>query len=498
MPKILIVDDELHIVQQVKEVLSSYHYSSGYISRAEVLIPRLKAEKFDLILLDINMPGRDGLSVLSELKSQHEFKDIPVIMLTGEDSDTLLAKCFEHGAIDYITKPIKEVILKARIQSALAIQGSLKTSEERLSLALEASGAGVYDMRLPTCDDCFVNQQFARMYGYDSLEVPSGPNLRSWWAQRIHPEDKAETLQAYEDFYAGKELDGKFEFRQRHKDGRWIHIQSFAKKVETDVNGVAKRVVGVQIDITAQKEVEQKILMAKEKAEEINNLRESFMRNMSHELRTPMNGIIGFASILEDQIEDSTLQSFASDIHTSGQRLLQTLNGILDLANLESSSSQFQLEPINLLEICQYNLSVLSPLAETKDLEILIEDETKSPYMLGDRKSAEKVVFNLLQNAFKFTLQGSVALRIQDVIKDSKPKIKLIIQDTGVGISEDFLPSIFDEFMQENIEHTRNFEGTGLGLTITRRLVQIMNGTIEVESQKGEGTTFTLIFPIPE
>lgn len=264
---------------------------------------------------------------------------------------------------------------------------------------------------------------------------------------------------------------------------------SVTKLPMQDAAGNVAHVLSLIIDITDQKQNEQYLRTAKQEAEELASLKTAFLANMSHEIRTPLTGIIGFASVLTNEVS-AEQQELTHLIELNGQRLLQTLNSVLDLSMLESGTLHIDPQPIDLADEIQQKVALLSPLAEKKGLGLTAHAPSEPIGVLLDVGCFNRVLDNIIGNALKFTEEGHVRVTAQ--ADDSHVTIE--IADTGVGISEGFLPYLFDEFRQENMGLTRNHEGSGLGLAITKRLVDLMDGTIHVKSVLGEGTQVTLTF----
>ena len=235
---------------------------------------------------------------------------------------------------------------------------------------------------------------------------------------------------------------------------------------------------------------ERELLSAKEHAEEMARLKTTFLTNMSHEIRTPLTGIIGFAQILSEEIKGEHSE-FVTLIEQSGRRLLDTINSVLDLARLESNRMSMTLEPVDVAEEVRRTARLLTPLADRRSLYIRAEVEGGIVCRL-DKTGLNRILNNLIGNAIKFTEDGGVTVRSS---RDGGECVIEVI-DSGVGISSEFLPHLFDEFRQESTGADRSHEGSGMGLAITRKLVDIMGGKIFVESTKGVGSTFTVRFPM--
>ncbi len=251
----------------------------------------------------------------------------------------------------------------------------------------------------------------------------------------------------------------------------------------------------IAADITDRLKAEHELIASKERAEEMSRLKSHFLANMSHEIRTPMNGIIGFASILESQLVDPKLRAYANRIFRSGNRLLHTINEILDLSKMQSGKQELTLEPLDIVREAHSNVSLLEPLAVEKGLEIKVHSHHAKIEAYLDSNALSKILNNLVGNAIKFTQEGSIKIELDREDEAHRSWVFVRIADTGIGISPDFLPHIFDEFKQESSGYDRNFEGNGLGLTIARQLVELMNGSISVESVKNKHTIFTIQFP---
>lgn len=245
-------------------------------------------------------------------------------------------------------------------------------------------------------------------------------------------------------------------------------------------------------DITEKNKMVNELIAAKEKAEEINRLKSSFLANMSHELRTPLIGIIGFADFLMQDLDDPGSKEMAENIYLSGNRLSETLNLILDLSKFESEKMEFHLEKVDLVKETNEILKLFSKAAEKQGLYLKSLFNHPSILIFTDGRAYRTILNNLINNAIKFTCEGGVIVDVS--VKENCTEIK--VKDTGIGIAEEYHDIIFEEFRQVSEGHSRNFEGAGLGLNITKKLVDKFGGEISVESTPGKGSTFIVKLPL--
>lgn len=239
---------------------------------------------------------------------------------------------------------------------------------------------------------------------------------------------------------------------------------------------------------------EQQLIEAKHRAEEMNRLKSNFLANMSHEIRTPMNSIMGFASLIEEEEDPQTRKHFIERIQGSGHRLLNTIDALLDLAKIEANRVELNLKTANIGDEVKAATGLVSGIALRKNLKLTTNIIDQDCYANIDENIFSRTINNLVGNAIKFTEDGEVRV---EVYRDAD-EVHIKVSDTGIGIDKDFLPNIFNEFNQESTGLNRKFEGTGLGLTITRKYVDLLNGTIEAESEKGVGSVFTIRLPLAE
>ena len=275
----------------------------------------------------------------------------------------------------------------------------------------------------------------------------------------------------------------------RH-DGTSFYVEMQSVPIDTNQPGDV-RIRSAIIDITVRRQMEEELIAEREKALQAVRFMNEFLANMSHEIRTPLAGVIGFAEVLEEELP-AEHREIAQLIASGGNRLLHTLNSVLDFAKLRAHSHRLLLTPLNVVDRVQKQCRLLSSLATQKNLDLRFESARDSILARLDPGSLDRILNNLIGNAIKYTEEGSVTVRVYA----GAEVVAIVVEDTGIGINPGFVPHIFEPFRQEYMGDDRPYEGVGLGLTITKRLVDLMNGTIEVDSTPGAGSRFCVQFPL--
>ncbi len=267
-----------------------------------------------------------------------------------------------------------------------------------------------------------------------------------------------------------------------------------------DPQGNIVGIIGNSLDITNLKRITEELKQAKENAEIANKAKSDFLAVISHEFRIPLTGILGMAQLMRMQnLTPEKQQEYVQHISSAGMHLLNLINDILDFAKMEAGKFELALAPMDLSALIEETCTMLTPLAKPKNLELLINFEQTPRYqILGDKRVLRQIIINLLGNAIKFTEKGYVSIHVECIQETSNTVILGIsVSDTGIGIPEDKQEMVFDHFSQVDASHSRRYGGAGLGLTITKQLIELMSGTISLTSQVGKGSTFRCVIGFP-
>jgi PAS domain S-box-containing protein len=271
----------------------------------------------------------------------------------------------------------------------------------------------------------------------------------------------------------------------------------FTRKSMVKVANGERYLVGIISDITERKRMEKDLVAAKVKAEDANRAKSMFLANMSHELRTPLNAVIGFAEIIKNEllgpINEPRYRDYAGDIHSSGKHLLQLINDILDMTKVEAGTYQLREDVCDVARMVGDSVALVRNLALQNELTVRLEVPENMPLLFADERCVRQALVNFLSNGIKFTPRGGTVTAIARV--EPSGAIALAVVDTGIGMAQADIPQALAPFRQLEGSHGRKYEGTGLGLSLTKAVVELHEGTLQVESKVGVGTTVTAVFP---
>lgn len=449
---------------------------------------QLDLKSWDIIICDFNLPRFTAFEALEIFKNTKLF--IPFIVYSGVIGEEKAVELIRKGATDFV---LKENIMKLPLVIERAIKEfnlikenernkqALIESEEKFRKAFDFAHTG---MALVDLNDKFikVNKNICDILGYSEKE------LLNKTVKEINYSSDLDEDTEYKDQMI-KSLINNYQIEKIyiHKDGHLINILASISIVQ-DNKGLPLYFVYQIQDITQRKNTELRLIEAKEEAESGEKIKSEFLANMSHEIRTTMNGVIGMTSLLLRTDLTPKQKDFVNVIKSSGNDLLTIISDILDFSKIEAGRTVIKERKFNLNYCIEEVFDLLSFKAEEKKLKLIYEIDSDIPENITtDMLKLRQILINLVSNAIKFSQNGEVKVSVK---KDINNKIRFSVEDNGIGISKDNFHFLFKPFSQVESSTTRSFGGTGLGLVISKRLVEAMGGEIGFNSVYGKGTTF--------
>ncbi|WP_445323810.1 PAS domain S-box protein [Pseudomonas sp. EL_65y_Pfl2_R95] len=367
-------------------------------------------------------------------------------------------------------------------------ESAFVSARDQLLMAADVAELGIWSWTLAD-NTLSWNDRMFEMYGQPLSLRETGLSYEHWHS-RVHPDDvEMAANMLSQAVAAGTVYDPVF--RVLRPDGSECIVLAGAQ-VERDANGVALRVTGINRDITAQRQLESRLLDAKEQADASSAAKSSFLANMSHEIRTPMNAVLGMLHLVQNTELNARQLDYVSKAEIAAKSLLGLLNDILDYSKIEAGKLLLDAHAFELEPLMRELAVILSGNQGGKDVEVMFDLDPQLPNALfGDSQRLQQVLINLAGNALKFTQQGQVVVRTEQLQRrGDEVQVRIEVTDTGIGISPDQLQRIFDGFTQAEASTTRRFGGTGLGLVISKRLINLMGGELQVSSEVGVGSRF--------
>ena len=390
-----------------------------------------------------------------------------------------------------------ECRVKERTNDLTKVTNNLAISEDRFRIAMEASNIGVYDIDF--INNVFVvNSAFLKLinapeYGQCIIEHRDWIQCDGNFEDYIYEEDvlngknfSADNLPRMGEVYYT-------EFRLKEDPNIWLSFSG--QDISEDASGKIIRFIGVLQNISEIKKSEVELKAAKEEAEEASLAKSQFLANMSHEIRTPMNAIMGLTHLVNQSDLNESQRNYISKIEASSKTLLRIINDILDFSKIEAGKLELENIKFDLDKVFENVSTLYTPSATNKGIDINFDIGELVPDVLkGDSLRLEQIIANLITNAIKFTTRGEVNVAVTlEEEQENKVKLHFSVSDTGIGLTKEQTGRLFTAFTQADNSTTRKYGGTGLGLTITKQFVELMNGNIWVESEYGEGSTFHFI-----
>ncbi len=390
-----------------------------------------------------------------------------------------------------------------KIRAAFAQVERQQTAMENIHAAM---GSGLWSMEFDEKGEllsCTWSEVFRKMVGYESRET--FPDRMESWSDLLYEEDKEWVLKEYwdtvKDYTGEKTFNVEYRLSTRHAGVRWFHA---AGRLSRREDGSPITFVGLFVDIDDEKKMEERLRKQKidledalAAAQHANRAKTVFLNNMSHDIRTPMNAIIGFTSLAATHIDNKEqVQDYLSKITTSSNHLLSLINDVLDMSRIESGKVKIEEKETSLPEVMHDLKTIVQSDIASKQLDFYIDTaDVVNENILCDKLRLNQILLNLLSNAMKFTKPGGiVSVRIlqKEYAPEGWASYEFQVKDTGIGMSQEFLAHVFEPFERESTSTISGIQGTGLGMAITKNIVDMMGGKISVVSEEGKGSTFTV------
>jgi signal transduction histidine kinase/CheY-like chemotaxis protein len=494
---ILVVEDseDDYLLLQLFLRKEGFEFESSRVDSAEGLRTALIQEQWDAVISDSHMPGFGAdiaLTICQELVS-----DIPFIIISGVIDDQQAVVLLKAGAHDFIHKEDFSRLVPAlrrelqeveeRCQRRTAEQ-MLALSRRNLARAQSITHLGSWDWNIAQGQLYWSDEMF-RLLG----EQPDAfsPSIATF-LKRVYNQDRDRVHDALE-MASNHQQPCNMEFGivLPNGDERILH---FLLKVDDESGSNSGHFIATCQDITERTRLEKSLKQAKDQAEAANRAKSEFLAIMSHEIRTPLNAILGMSEVVMETELDDMQSRYMEVLNRAGENLLSLIEDILNLAQIESGHMHFENKPIEIKPLIQSAVDIHLQNAEKNGVELSYNIDPKTPNQFnGDPKRLRQILLNLLGNAVKFNHQGMVELQVS--CPDSRSLLFSVL-DTGIGIPEEKLEMVFEQFSQVDASTTRRHGGIGLGLALCKRLVDTMNGKIWVESKLGKGSTFHFSIPL--
>ena len=435
--EILIVEDSPTQAERLRRLIQSLHYNARVAANGQLALAAIRERKPHLVLSDIVMPEMNGYDLCRAIKSDPTLRDIPVILVTSLNDPKDIIRGIECGADNFIRKPYAEDYLLNRISHMLMNQKLRKNQNVEIGIALYLGD-----------QKHFINAERQQI-----LDL-----LISTYEQAV-------------------QVNGELQARERQVIELNMRLAHHAAELET---------------------INREIALKNLELAEASRMKSAFIANMSHELRTPLNAIIGFTGALLMKLPGpltSDQDKQLNTIRASARHLLSLINDILDVAKIEAGKLTLSIEPVHCQELMAEVADTLRPLAQQKGLalETALGEAGQPPAIIDtDRRALTQILINLLNNAIKFTEQGTVRISLAQRDEDGVLVTEMSIADSGAGIKEEDQAKLFQAFSQLDSTSTRHVEGAGLGLYLCQNLANAIGGALFFNSDYGSGSTFTL------
>ena len=517
MPTIVIIDDRVTNRDILAKLAGSLEEQTVVRTFSDPLVALdwLDDNIPDLVITDFKMPTLDGAEFTRRLRNKPLCADVPVIVVTVYEDRDFRYKALEAGATDFLLSPLDHYEFRTRASNLLTLRRQQQIIKKRAAVLehklittdhqrKEEQRENEEMLRLVTSSvpamicvtdlqgRCvLVNDFQAAFFGSTPQESEDRPVAEVFGADYAARHLKLDR----KIFKTGKMIAGSEEtFTNRDKENRTFLT---TKAPLYDSSGEVANVVTVSVDITERKLSEEALQEAKEAAEASSRTKTEFLASMSHELRTPLNAVIGFADIMKVQmlgpIGNPKYLEYAEDIRVSAEHLLHIINDMLDVSTIEAGQSELVESDVEVKDLVGDMIRLIRGRADAGGVTIEQEGLGDLPLLYADERRVKQILINILSNAVKFSKPGGEVRIVGSLGEDGG--IRLLVRDQGIGMAEEDIPVAIARFGRIEVPANSKHSGTGLGLPLAIELTRLHAGTLDIESEAGEGTNVTIQFP---
>ena len=456
---ILVVDDEYINRRLLTASLEQTDHTVVTAEDGQTALKLLRSRPFDVVLLDLLMPGIDGYTVLAEIKADDHLRHIPVIVISGLDDVTNMAQCIQLGATDYLPKPFNPLLLQARLNASLAnkrLADLERESAARMQAILETAVDGIITFNKQGFIES-VNTAVETLFHYPATELVGMP------IKTLLPDLHIEATQT------------RYELIGRRQDQSQFPAEIGISRIPLPDTTLY---TGIVRDLTTQHQIEQ--------------LRQDLTSTMVHDLRNPLTVILGMIELLSERNEMSDSHNLIDIAHSSAKRMIGLVNNILDVNRLESGQMSLSRDIFSLTDVIDQIIAMQSLLSEQKQLTFQTIFDDDLPLIVADLSLIERVLQNLVDNAIKFSPAGNPITITARWPENNATAVIVSVHNLGAGIPAKIQDTLFEKFVTGN----QVGRGSGIGLSFCQLAIEAHNGKIWVESEPDQGTTFKFLLPI--
>jgi len=475
-PKILVVDDEKVIREGCREVLTLDGFEVVLAENGDQGLEMIKKVHFDVVLLDLMMPGISGFDVLSHVKALHP--DTSIIVITGYATVEHSIEAMKNGAFDFIPKPFSPDQLRVVVSKAIEHTGALKDianekSRMRVLINLLANGVMVTDVEKKLV---LANPAFMKIMGFKGDDIIGRPFTMLIKNEQLRQMIES-ALSMTEDVLT--ELTEELDIGEGEEDKKAIYVakcRPFRDRIGRNLGTIT-----VLSDITYLKEINQR--------------QSDFVSMVAHEIRSPMNSVMAQIKVIQDGLAGDVTQKQSEILGRASEKmngLVSLSSELLNMASREAGLIVLERTECDMAEVIKDQVDFHQPKAQAKKIQLELDPLSDFPPVLANKQSMEEVLSNLIANAINYTPEGG---KITIAAHTEKHHLCISVSDTGIGIEKEDLNRIFDRFYRVKNEKTRYIIGTGLGLPIVKSIVEAHDGMIRVESKPNHGSTFYVYIP---